>query len=183
MAKLTFNMMTSLDNYINDVNGDFNWGQIDDDVHQHANDAQREVTLDIYGRRMYEMMVYWETYDGGVPVEADFSDAWKSVDKLVVSKSLTSVSSARTTLVADLDIDGMRKLKAEREGAIAIAGPTLAARYLDAGLVDEVGIYYIPVIVGGGTPMFQVKNKLKLERIEERSFGNGVNFIRYRVLN
>jgi dihydrofolate reductase len=183
MAKLTFNMMTSLDNYINDVNGDFNWGQIDDDVHQHANDAQREVTLDIYGRRMYEMMVYWETYDGGVPVEADFSDAWKSVAKLVMSKSLKAVSSARTTLVADLDIEGMRRLKAERDGAIAISGPTLAARYLDAGLVDEVSIYYIPVVVGGGTPMFQVKNKLRLERIEERSFKNGVNFIAYRVLN
>jgi len=183
MAKLTFNMMTSLDNYINDVNGDFNWGQIDHDVHQDANDAQREVSLDIYGRRMYEMMVYWETYDGGVPVEADFSDAWKSVDKLVVSKSLKNVSSERTTLLADLDIEGMRKLKAERDGDIAISGPTLAARYLDAGLVDEVSIYYIPVIVGGGTRMFQVKNKLKLERIEERSFRNGVNFIRYRVLN
>lgn len=183
MARLTFNMMTSLDNYINDANGDFNWGQIDDDVHQHANDAQREVSLDIYGRRMYEMMVYWETYDGGVPVEADFADAWKSADKLVVSKSLKAVSSARTTLVADLDIDGMCKLKAEREGAIAISGPTLAARYLDAGLVDEISIYYIPVVVGGGTRMFQVKNKLKLERTEERSFRNGVNFLRYRVLN
>lgn len=183
MAKLTFNMMTSLDNYINDVNGDFNWGQINDDVHQHANDAQRLVSLDIYGRRIYEMMVYWETYDGGGAVENDFADAWKSVDKLVVSKSLKGVSSARTTLVADLDIDGMRKLKAEREGAMAISGPTLAARYLDAGLVDEISIYYIPVVVGGGTPMFQVRNKLKLERIEERSFSNGVNFIGYRVLN
>ncbi|UVC07434.1 dihydrofolate reductase family protein [Rhizobium sp. TH2] len=183
MARLTFNMMTSLDNYINDVNGDFNWGQIDDDVHQHANDAQRQISLDIYGRRMYEMMVYWETYDGGVPVEADFADAWKSVDKLIVSKSLKSVASARTTLVADLSIDGMRRLKAERDGAIAISGPTLAARYLDAGLVDEVSIYYIPVVVSGGTPMFQVRNKLKLERIEERSFSNGVNFLRYRVLN
>jgi len=183
MAKLTFNMMTSLDNYINDVNGDFNWGQIDEDVHQHANDAQHQVGLDIYGRRMYEMMIYWETYDGSVPVEADFADAWKSVDKLVVSKSLKSVSSDRTTLIADLDIEGMRRLKAKRDGDIAISGPTLAARYLDAGLVDEVSIYYIPVVVGGGTRMFQVNNKLKLERIEERSFRNGVNFIRYRVLN
>jgi dihydrofolate reductase len=183
MAKLTFNMMTSLDNYINDVTGDFNWGQIEEDVHQHANDAQREIGLDIYGRRMYEMMIYWETYDGDVPVAADFADAWKSTDKLVVSKSLESISSARTTLVTDLDIEGMRKLKAEREGAIAISGPTLAARYLGAGLVDEVGIYYIPVVVGGGTPMFQVRNKLKLERIDERSFKNGVNFLRYRVTN
>lgn len=183
MAKLLFNMMSSLDNYINDANGGIDWGHIDDEVHQHANDTQRQVSLDIYGRRMYEMMVYWETYDEGVAVAADFADAWKSADKLVVSKSLKSVSSARTTLVADLDIDGMRKLKAERTGAIAISGPTLAARYLDAGLVDEIGIYYIPVVVGGGTPMFQVKAMLKLERIEERPFRNGVVFVGYRVLN
>jgi dihydrofolate reductase len=183
MAKLTFTMMTSLDNYINDIDGDFNWGHISDDVHQHANDAQREISLDIYGRRMYEMMVYWETYDGNEAVALDFSDAWKSVDKLVVSKSLTSVSSARTALVADLDIDAMRKLKAGRDGAIAISGPTLASRYLDAGLVDEVSIYYIPVVVGGGTRMFQGRNKLKVERIDERSFSNGVSFMSYRVLN
>jgi dihydrofolate reductase len=183
MAKLMFEMMASLDGYTSSPDDNFDWGGVDDTVHQHANDEQRQISLDIYGRRMYEMMVYWETYDGDEPVAADFADAWRATEKIAVSKSLGSVSSARTTLLADLDVEGMRKLKAERDGTISISGATIAARFLDAGLVDEVGIYYIPVVVGGGTAMFQGKNKLRLERVEERSFGNGVNFMRYRVLN
>lgn len=183
MAKLRFGMMTSLDNYINDANGNFSWGQIAEDVHEHANGEARQLSLDIYGRRMYEMMIYWETYDGSVPVEVDFSRVWQATDKLVVSKSLKSVSSARTELVTDLDFEGMRRLKAERDGDIAVSGPTLAAGYLEAGLVDEISIYYVPVVIGGGTPMFQVKKKIGMERIEEVPFSNGVTFIRYRVLN
>ena len=183
MARLMFEMMASLDGYISSSRGDFDWGGVDDEVHRHANDEQRRVNLDIYGRRMYEMMTYWETYDGDSPVAADFADAWRAAEKLVVSRSLAGVSSAKTTLVRDLDADGMRKLKAERDGTISVSGATLAARYLDAGLVDEVGIYYVPVVVGAGTPMFMGKNQLRLERIEEKPFGNGVTFMRYRVLN
>ena len=183
MARLTFGMMASLDGYINDARGDFNWGQIADDVHAHANEEGRRIDLDIYGRRMYETMVYWETHDGGGTVEADYARVWQTTDKLVVSKRLTEVASRRTTLVPDLDIAAVRKLKTEREGLIAISGPTIAAGFLDAGLVDEVSVYCIPVVVGAGTPMFQVRKKLRLERIEEQSFGNGVNFMRYRVQN
>lgn len=183
MAKLAFGMMASLDGYINDINGDFNWGQIDDDVHKHANEEGKRVDLDIYGRRMYEMMVYWETCadDGGV--EAEFGRVWRNTDKLVVSTTLKDIRSKRTELAHHFDLEAMRRLKAERDGLIQISGPTTAAPFLDAGLVDELNIYWIPVVVGAGTAMFQGRNKLRLETMEQQSFANGVHFVRYRVLN
>ncbi|MNS61381.1 hypothetical protein D3C72_944100 [compost metagenome] len=180
MAKLTFGMMVSLDGYINDAHGDFNWGQIDEEVHAHANAEAMRIGTEIYGRRMYEVMVYWETVDDGDDTEAEFGRQWRAKDKIVVSKSLDAVASQRTRLVPALSLDDMRRLKANATSDIAVAGPTLAATYLAAGLIDEIGIYYVPVVVGAGTPMFQhVPGTLKLARLEERAFANGVVFVRY----
>jgi dihydrofolate reductase len=182
MAKLTFTMMISLDGYINDAKGDFNWGQIDEEVHQHANAEARRQGTQIYGRKMYETMVAWETYEGDTPVEAEFAKIWRGLDKIVVSKTLKESASKRTRIVSALDKDEIARMKAFAEKDISVSGPTLASAYLGAGLIDEIGIYYIPVVVGSGTPMFAgVKRKLQLERIEERPFGNGVVFVRYGV--
>jgi dihydrofolate reductase len=183
VAKLTFyGMMISLDGYINDAKGDFNWGQIDKDVHEHANAETRRLGTMILGRRMYETLVFWETYRGDTDFEARFAEAWRGVDKIVVSKTLKQATSARTTIVPEIDLDEMRRLKAAAAGDLSVGGPTLASTYLAAGLIDEIGIYYVPVVVGGGTPLFQqVKHTLRFEGIEERAFANGVVFVRYRV--
>lgn len=182
MAKLTYTMMVSLDGYINDPAGDFNWGQIDAEVHAHANAEAARIGTEIYGRRMYEMMSVWETLDGGNDCEEEFARNWRSQEKVVVSKSLDAVSSTRTRLVSELSPDELRQMKAAARKDLSVAGPTLASTYLNAGLVDEVAIYYIPVVVGGGTPMFQnLEDKLRLTLLETRKFTNGVVFVRYRL--
>lgn len=183
MALLRMQMMGSLDGYVNDAEGRFDWHRVDEGVHEHSHAEGRRDSLAVYGRRMYETMLFWQTYDGDAPLYAEFARFWRGVDKLVVSRSLRKVDSERTGLVADLDPEAMRRLKAEREGLISVSGPTLAARYLDAGLVDEIGVYVAPVIVGGGTAMFQSRNFIRTERVEAIPFGNGVTFMRYRVLN
>jgi dihydrofolate reductase len=185
VAKLTFfGMMISLDGYINDAKGDFNWGQIDKNVHEHANAETKQIGTMILGRRMYETLVSWETYRGDTDFEAEFAEIWHSLDKLVVSKTLKQAKSKRTSIVPAIDLDEMRRLKASAVKDLAVAGPTLASTYLAAGLIDEIGIYYVPVIVGAGTRMFQkVPQTLKLERIQELAFANGVVFVRYRIQN
>lgn len=180
MGRLNFTMMASLDGFVNDAQGDFEWGQIDAAVHQHANDEARGQSTHIYGRRMYECMVAWETLVPDSPQEAEFAELWKATDKVVVSRSLPEVASARTRLVRSLDVEALRQLKAESSGNLCISGPTLACQYLNAGVIDEVGIYSIPVLIGSGTPMFQgVSARLKCERLEEVAFANGVVFARY----
>ncbi len=183
MAKLVFEMMISLDGYINDARGDFDWGHIDAEVHGHANREGRRCGLAVYGRRMYETMAIWETYQGGTPFEAEFAELWRQTDKIVVSTTLTEPKTMRTKILPALDTGAMGELKARSGREIFVSGPTLAAAYLDAGLVDEVGIYYVPVVVGDGTPMFQTRGKVRLERIEAAPFANGTVFTRYRVLN
>lgn len=183
MALLRMQTMASLDGYVNDAQGRFDWHDVDQGVHEHSHAEGRRDGFAVYGRRMYETMLFWETYEGAAPLYAEFARFWRGLDKLVVSSSLKKVASGRTELVADLDIEAMRRLKAERSGTMSVSGPTLAARYLDAGLVDEIGIYTAPVIVGGGTPILQSKTFIRTERIETIPFGNGVTFMRYRVLN
>lgn len=181
MALLRMQMMGSLDGYVNDAAGRFDWHDVDGGVHEHSHAEGRRDGFAVYGRRMYETMLFWETYDGDAPLYAEFARAWKAMDKLVVSSSLTRVESAGTRLVRDLDIEAMRRLKAERSGTMSVSGPTLAARYLDAGLVDEIGVYTVPVLVGGGTPMFQSRTFVRMERTETIPFANGVTFSRYRL--
>lgn len=187
MAKLTYGMLASLDGYVQDRSGDFSWANPDDDVHAHANDEQRRIGTDIYGRKMYETMIFWETADQQPdvpPVYVDFSKAWQDGDKIVVSRTLKDVQSKRTRIVPGFGADEVRALKASETKTIAVSGPTLASSFLNMGLVDEIGVYITPIVVGGGLPMFKDLNQnLKLERIEERSFSGGFTFIRYRVLN
>jgi dihydrofolate reductase len=185
VAKLTFfGMMISLDGYINDAKGNFDWGQIDKNVHEHANAETRRVGTMILGRRMYETLVSWETNSGDTEFEAEFAEIWHGLDKVVVSRTLKQAKSKRTSIVPEIGLDEMRRLKASAAKDLAVAGPTLASTYLAAGLIDEIGIYYVPVVVGAGTPMFQnVNQTLKLERTQELAFANGLVFVRYRVRN
>lgn len=187
MAKLTYQMLASLDGYVQDRSGDFSWANPDEDVHSHASDEQRRIGTDLYGRKMYETMIFWETADqqpGMPPVYVDFAKAWQDGDKIVVSGTLTEPKSRRTRIVPSFGADEVRVLKAGATRDIAVSGPTLASSFLKLGLVDEIGVYVTPIIVGGGLPMFKdIDQGIRLERIEERSFNGGFSFIRYAVRN
>ena len=182
MARLSFQMMASLDGFVSDLDGGFDWGQIDEDVHAHANAEARGLALAILGRAMYETMVYWETHVSSGPVEDEFASLWQDLEKIVVSRTLKDVVGRRTRLVSGLGVEEMRALKAKTEGEISVGGPELAAGFLDAGLVDEVSVYSIPVVAGRGRPMFRNTRFLKLDRVELTPFANGVTFSRYRVV-
>jgi dihydrofolate reductase len=185
MGKLTYSMMISLDGYISDAHGNFDWGQIDEEVHQHANEEVRRASIYVYGRRMYETMVYWETAEEpaeSLAVEREFASIWRAADKIVVSKNLVKAASEKTRIVTDLSAADMKRLKANALKDVGIGGPTIAAPFIASGLVDEIGIYYVPVVVGAGAKFFQgIEQPLRLERIEARSFSNGVVFVRYRT--
>lgn len=181
MAKLSFQMMASLDGFISDLEGGFDWSQIDKVVHAHANAGARNLSLAVCGRGVYETMVYWETHASTTPVEDEFAQTWQELEKIVVSATLTAVVGRRTKLVAGMSNEEMQALKDRTSGEISVSGPALAAGFLDAGLVDEISVYSIPVVVGQGRPMFRNRRFLKLDRIDHVAFGNGVTFLRYRV--
>jgi dihydrofolate reductase len=174
-----------LDGYISDTRGDFDWGQIDKEVHLHANEEARRASVNVYGRRMYETMVYWETAEertDSSAVEREFASIWRGADKIVVSKTLAKPASGKTRIVADLSAADMEQLKRNAVKDLSISGPTAAAPFLANGLVDEIGIYYVPIVVGAGAKFFAgIQQPLKLERMEARSFSNGVVFVRYRT--
>ena len=185
MGRLTFGMMTSLDGYINDVRGGFNWGQVSEDVHRFAEAEEASVGTNIYGRRMFETMQVWDTVyldDSVSQFERDYSLVWRETEKIVVSTSLEGVSSSRTRLVRDLTADDVARLKAGSAKDISVSGATLGSALLRQGLVDEVTLYFIPVAVGAGTPMFQVDQLVQLARREVKPFDNGVVFMRFSVV-
>jgi dihydrofolate reductase len=185
MGDVVYSMMASIDGYINDPRGDFEWGQISEEVHRFAEAEQERETIALYGRRMYEMMEVWEKLaddPAASPAERDFGKAWQRAEKIVVSRSLEAVRTPRTRLLRELDAETLRGLKAGTDGRIGVSGPGLAGHCLTMGLVDEIDIYTVPVLVGGGTPMFPpLARTLKLTRQEQRNFANGVSFARYRV--
>jgi dihydrofolate reductase len=186
MAKLTYAMgPTSLDGYVSDRDGNFDWSMPGPDLHLHAGaELDRAGTL-IYGRNMYDLMVYWETADqlpGATPADIAFAKSWQAPDKIVASGTLTEVKSQRTRLVPSLGADDISKLKAAATRPISLSGPTLASRFLNEQLVDEVSTYIIPLVVGGGLPMFKdIERPIRLEQIEEQRLDGGYTFVRYAV--
>lgn len=182
MGKLSYGMMVSLDGYIADPDGKFHF-HIDEEIHRFANDETRRNSTEIYGRRMYETMVYWETHEvekDHPAYEDEFARIWRGLDKLVVSSTLDKVSSGKTRLVREVQPDEVRRLKATSEKNISVAGSTLAARFINEGLVDEYGLYYMPVVFGGGTAMFKdMGRRLDLELVDEHRFASGAVFMRY----
>jgi dihydrofolate reductase len=184
MAKLIYSAITSLDGYVADEDGNFDWAAPDEEVHTFVNDLERPVGTYLYGRRMYEVMVYWETPDtlaDQPPAEQDFAKIWQAADKIVYSKTLESVSSARTRIERDFDPAAVRQMKASAARDITVGGPDLAAQAIRAGLVDECHLFVVPVVVGGGTPSLPHHVRIQLELLDERRFANGVVHLHYRI--
>ncbi|MGW5668573.1 dihydrofolate reductase family protein [Micromonospora sp. NPDC003776] len=184
MANLIYSAITSLDGFTADANGEFDWAAPDAEVHAFVNDAERPVGTYLYGRRMYETMVYWETAPTGddqPAVVRDYARIWQAADKIVYSSTLDAVSSARTRLERKFDPDAVRRLKQTAERDITVGGPGLAAHALAAGLVDECHLFLNPVVVGGGTRALPAGLHSELELLDERRFGNGVVYLRYRI--
>jgi dihydrofolate reductase len=184
MAKLIYSAITSLDGYVADEDGRFHWAAPDAEVHAFVNDLERPVGTYLYGRRMYEVMVAWETMPTP-PEEAavirDYAEIWRAAEKIVYSKTLEEVSSSRTRLERELDPEAVRQLKASAASDVSIGGPHLAAQALAAGLVDECHLFVGPVVVGAGTRALPDNLRLGLELLDERRFGNGVVHLHYGV--
>ncbi|MDQ0894003.1 dihydrofolate reductase family protein [Agromyces ramosus] len=183
MAKLICTGIASLDGYIADERGGFDWSAPDAEVHAFVNDRDRSVGTYLLGRRMYEVLRVWDDLadDPSISeVERDFAAVWLDADKIVYSATLDEVSTARTRLERRFDAAAVERLRAEADRDLSIAGPTLAAQAIKAGLVDEFQLYVNPVIVGGGTSFLPDGVRLDLELLEEHRFGNGVVFVRYR---
>jgi dihydrofolate reductase len=184
MAKLIYAAITSLDGYVADENGNFDWAAPDEEVHAFVNDLERPVGTYLYGRRMYEVMRYWETASTSADEPAvmrDFAELWQAADKIVYSKTLDTTATARTRLERDFDPEAVRQLKASSERDLTVGGPHLAAQALTAGLVDEIHLFLNPVLVGGGNPAFPDGVRMQLELLDERRFGNGVVHLHYRT--
>src|SRR5215207_6578389 len=184
MAKLIYSAITSLDGYIADEDGNFDWAVPDEEVHTFINDLERSVGTYLYGRRMYEVMVVWETdptLADQSPVMRDFAQIWQSADKIVYSRTLETVSSARTRIERDFDPEAVRQMKARAGRDISVGGADLAAQAIKAGLVDEWHLFVAPIVVGGGKQSLPDNVRLKLDLLDERRFGNGVVHLHYRT--
>jgi dihydrofolate reductase len=183
MAKLIYSAITSLDGYVADRDGRFDWAEPDEEVHAFVNELQRPVGSYLYGRRLYEVMVAWEelALADQPPYMRDFADIWRAADKIVYSRTLESVSSAKTRIEREFEPDAVRQLKASAERDLTVGGPDLAADAFTAGLVDECHLFISPVVVGGGKQSLPDDVRLELELLDERRFGNGVVYLRYRT--
>ena len=184
MPKLIYAAIASLDGYVEDEAGNFDWAAPDGEVHAFINDLERPIGTHLYGRRMYETMVFWETVSTGTDqpvVIRDFAEIWRAAEKVVYSRNLETVSSARTRIERDLDPDAVRRLKDTSEADITIGGADLAGQALALGLVDECHLFLGPIVVGGGKHALPDGLRAQLELLGERRFRNGVVHLRYRV--
>ena len=184
MADLIYSVITSLDGCVADEEGNFDWAAPDEDVHAYVNDLERPIGTYLYGRRMYEVMTYWETahtVPDQTPSVLDYAGLWQAADKVVYSTTIKSASTARTRIERDFDPEAVREMKESADRDLSVGGPGLAARAIEAGLVDELRWFATPVVVGGGTSWLPDGVRLELELADERRFGSGVVFLRYRI--
>ena len=179
MGRLIYSAIASLDGYIADADGRWDWSIPSAEVHAFVNDLTRPARTHLLGRRMYEVLVAWETMDDPAPEMQDFAQIWRSADKVVYSTTLQEVTSARTRIERSFEPDAVRAIKAQ--GDCTVGGAALAAEALRAGLVDEVQLLLSPVLVGGGTRALPDGVRLGLELVDERRFGNGVVHLAYRA--
>jgi dihydrofolate reductase len=184
MAKLIYSAIASLDGYVADEDGNFDWAVPDEEVHAFINDLQRPLGTYLYGRRMYETMLGWETdptlADQSPPMR-DFAQIWQAADKIVYSKTLEAVSTARTRIERDFEPEAVQQMKALAGGDLIVGGPELAAQAFKAGLVDECHLFVTPMVVGGGKRSLPDNVRLKLELLDERRFGSGMVYLYYRT--
>jgi dihydrofolate reductase len=183
VAKLIYSMLASLDGYVADEDGKWDWARPDEEVHSFLNDLSRPVGTYLLGRRMYDVLVAWETIDTSdePPCIEDFAEIWRATEKLVYSTTLERPSSERTRIEREFDPDAVRELKAAAERDLSVGGPNLAAQAFAAGLVDECHLFLAPAVVGGGNPALPADQRVELELLDERRFGSGMVFLRYRT--
>ncbi len=184
MAKLIYSAISSLDGYIEDENGKFDWGAPGEELHAFVNDLERPIGTYLYGRRMYETMVYWETVSTGTEqpvVTRDFAEIWRAAEKCVYSRTLAAPSSARTRIEREFDPQAIRELKQSSSRDISVGGPELAAQAFGADLVDECHLFLTPITVGGGKPALPSGMRISLELLDHRSIGRGVVHLHYGV--
>jgi dihydrofolate reductase len=176
--------ITSLDGYVADEDGKFDWAEPDEEVHAFVNDLERPIGTHLYGRRLYEVMVAWETLHtvpDQSPLMLDYAAIWQAAEKVVYSRPLEAPSTARTRIERDFDPEAIRQMKASSESDIGIGGPSLAAGAIRAGLVDECHLFVNPIVVGGGNPSLPDGVRWELELLDERRFANGVVHLHYRT--
>jgi dihydrofolate reductase len=184
MAKLIYSAINSLDGYVADEAGKFDWAEPDEEVHAFVNDLERPIGTYLYGRRMYEVMVGWEsahTLANQSPVAQDFAKIWQAADKIVYSTTRETVASARTRIERHFDPGAVRQMKARAGRDITVGGPNLAAHAIKAGLVDEWRLFVVPIVVGGGIRSLPNNVRVPFELLDERRFRNGVVYLHYRT--
>lgn len=177
-------MSVSLDGYVNDQDGGIDWHRVSDELHQHHNDLDREIGCHVYGRRLYETMLFWETFDETPDANEtmrEYARIWQEIPKYVVSHTLSSVPDGFELLDGNLE-DDFKTVMRTHDGEISVGGPTLASALTKLGLVDEFHRYVVPVVIGGGTPYFTDDvDHLELTLLETRTFDNGVILERYEL--
>jgi dihydrofolate reductase len=184
MAKLIYSAIASLDGYVEDEAGKFDWAAPDEEVHAFVNDLERPIGTYLYGRRMYETMVFWETAGAATdepPVFYDYAAIWRAAEKVVYSRTLQTPAGERTRIEREFDRDAVLRLKESAEADITVGGAELAGQAIAAGLVDECHLLLCPVVVGGGKRALPDDVRAQLELLDERRFGNGVVSLRYRM--
>jgi dihydrofolate reductase len=183
MAKLIYTAITSLDGYVEDTDGKFEWAEPDEEVHAFVNDLERPVATYLYGRRMYDTMAFWETADGREEpaVFRDYAEIWRAAEKIVYSRTLQAPSTARTRIEPDFRPAAIRELKSASRSDMAIGGSELAGQAIAAGLVDEFQLFLNPVVVGGGKRALPERVRADLELLDECRFKSGVVYLHYRI--
>lgn len=185
MAKLIYSFLVSMDGYVADEDGKFDWAAPDEEVHAFINDLQRPVGTYLYGRRLYETMICWET-DPALAAQSavmrDFADQWQAAEKIVYSTTLQQVSTGKTRIERTFNPEALRQLKATAGHDLTVGGPGLATHAVRAGLVDEYQLFLTPIVAGGGTRFFPNGVRGELDLLEERRFGSGMVYLRYRTV-
>jgi dihydrofolate reductase len=184
MANLIYSPIASLDEYVADENGNFEWAAPDEEVHAFVNDLERKIGTYLYGRRLYEVMLYWENppAEGDVPfVERDYTRIWQAAEKIVFSRTLTKASTAKTRIEKTFDPAAIRRLKEQSPRDISIGGAELAGQAIKAGLVDEIHLFLHPIVVGGGRRALPDGARVRLELLDQRRFASGVVHLHYRT--
>jgi dihydrofolate reductase len=185
MAKMIYSAITSLDGYVEDAEGKFEWAEPDEEVHAFVNELERPVATYLYGRRMYETMVFWESppeLSARPPFVQDFARIWQRADTIGYSKTLQTVTSAKTMIEREFDPEAIRQLKAKAGADLSVGGAALAAQAIKAGLVDEYQLFLVPVVVGGGKRSLPGNDvRVNLELLDQRRFRNGMVYLHYRT--
>jgi dihydrofolate reductase len=184
VARLVYAAITSLDGSVADEQGSFDWSAPDEEVHRFVNELERPIGTHLLGRRMYEVLAFWDTAPGEAEepgAMGEYADIWRGTDKVVYSTTLAEPAGPRTRIERAFDPEAVRAMKEQATADLSVGGPHLAAQALAAGLVDDLHLFLSPVVVGGGTRALPEGLRMGLELLAERRFGNGVVHLHYRV--